>query len=283
MHSQLGIRRLELEAHKEDFSVKTTLFPVLLTALLVISAACSTAPQEEAATPPPAAEEASPMEGDHIATGAGDLIVHPISHATFVMSWNGQTIYVDPVGGAEAFEGLPAPDLILVTDVHGDHLNAETLEAVMGPETAMVAPAAVAEELPEDLAERVETLANGEETTVSGVSVEAVPMYNLTQDRLQYHAKGRGNGYVVTLADARVYISGDTEDIPEMRALEDIDAAFVCFNLPYTMTEGQAADAVLEFAPAVVYPYHFRGSDAEKFASLVREGGSSEVRILGWY
>ena len=262
--------------------MKTTLF-AFLTAVLVIPAACSPAPSSEPMAEEAAAQEVFPIEGDHISTAAGDLIVRPVGHATFVMFWNGKTIYVDPVGGAEAFQGLPGPDLILITDVHGDHLNAETLQSVMGPETVVVAPAAVVQELPEELASRTRTLANGEETSVSDVVVEAVPMYNLTEDRLQYHEKGRGNGYVIALEDTRVYISGDTEDIPEMRALENIDAAFVCFNLPYTMTEEQAADAVIEFSPTVVYPYHFRGSDPEEFAALVREGGSSEVRILDWY
>jgi L-ascorbate metabolism protein UlaG (beta-lactamase superfamily) len=115
------------------------------------------------------------------------------------------------------------------------------------------------------------------------LSVEAVPMYNLTPDRLQYHDKGRGNGYVVTLGGRRVYISGDTEDIPEMRALEDIDVAFVCFNLPYTMTEEQAASAVREFAPTIVYPYHYRGSDVERFTELVGSDAGVEVRTGGWY
>ena len=113
------------------------------------------------------------------------------------------------------------------------------------------------------------------------LTVEAIPMYNLTSDRLQFHEKGRGNGYVVTLGGQRVYISGDTEDIPEMRALQNIDVAFVCFNLPYTMTEAQAASAVNEFAPRFVYPYHFQGSDVDAFAAMINEG--IEVRVGGWY
>ena len=223
------------------------------------------------------------LSGDRIPTDNGDLIVHPIDHATFAMGWNGSTIYVDPVGGAEAFQGLPGPDLILVTDIHGDHLNAETLQAVMGESTVLVAPGAVVEQLPESLQARARTLANGSETSLLGLTVLAVPMYNLTEDRLQYHEPGRGNGYVVTLGGRRVYISGDTEDIREMRALEDIDVAFVCFNLPYTMTEEQAADAVLEFQPEIVYPYHYRGSDVDAFTSMVGENPEIEVRIGGWY
>jgi len=221
------------------------------------------------------------LTGDRVATENGDLVVHPINHATFVMGWNGKTIYVDPVGGGQAFDGLPRPDLVLITDIHGDHLDADTLQAIVGGTTAIVAPAAVAGELPEALRSRVTVLANGETIPAAGLSVEAVPMYNLTEDRLKFHEKGRGNGYVITLGGTRVYISGDTEDVQEMRALKNIDVAFVCFNLPYTMTEEQAASAVREFRPRIVYPYHFRGSDVEKFARLV--GDASEVRTLQWY
>lgn len=218
---------------------------------------------------------------DRIPTERGDLIVQPVQHATFVMAWDGKTIYVDPVGGGERFTDVPGPQLVLVTDIHGDHLDIPTLQAIIAGETRIVAPAAVAEKLPRPLKERATVLANGETTTLLGISVEAVPMYNLTPQRLKYHARGRGNGYVVTLGGVRVYISGDTEDIPEMRALQDIDAAFVCFNLPYTMTEEQAAGAVREFAPDIVYPYHFRGSDVDTFTRLV--GEASDVRVLDWY
>jgi L-ascorbate metabolism protein UlaG (beta-lactamase superfamily) len=223
------------------------------------------------------------VSGDHISTANGDLVIQPLNHATFAMSWDGKTIYVDPVGGAERFAGLPSPDLILVTDIHGDHLNAETLAAIIGDGTVIVAPSAVVEELPDSLRQQTNTLANGEETTVLGISIEGIPMYNLTEERLVYHDKGRGNGYVATFGGVRVYISGDTEDIPEMRSLDDIDVAFVCFNLPYTMTEDQAASAVREFAPDVVYPYHFGESDVAKFSTLVGERNGIEVRVRDWY
>jgi len=225
---------------------------------------------------------AQPLMGDHIATDNGDLIIHPAGHATFVMGWNGHTIYVDPVG--DALADLPPPDLILITDVHGDHLNADTLQNVAQASTAIIAPAAVAEQLPAPLQGRTTVLANGATQSVMGISIEAIPMYNLTEERLNYHSKGRGNGYVVTLGGKRVYISGDTEDIPEMRALRNIDVAFICFNLPYTMTEEQAASAVREFKPGIVYPYHYRGSDPEKFAALVGADSGVDVRIAdGWY
>jgi len=222
------------------------------------------------------------LDGDKIATRDGDLTIHPINHATFVMAWKDKTIYVDPVGGGKRFDGLPKPDLILVTDIHGDHLDAGMLEAIGGSATIVV-PAAVAEKLPEKLGKQTTMLANGETKSVAGVSIEAVPMYNLTADRLKYHNKGRGNGYVVTLGGKRVYISGDTEDIPEMRALKNIDVAFVCMNLPYTMTVEQAAGAVREFKPKIVYPYHYRGSDTEKFKQLVGSDGGVEVRLRDWY
>jgi len=221
------------------------------------------------------------MMGDHIPTSGDDLIIHPVDHASFVMTWGPHPIYVDPVGGAEMYAGLPAAHIILVTDIHGDHLNAETLTALATGPARIIAPAAVAEQLPEALKSRTTILANGATTDFMGVSIEAVPMYNTSADRLQFHSKGRGNGYVVTVGGTRVYISGDTEDIPEMRALRNIDVAFVCFNLPYTMTEEQAASAVQAFRPRIVYPYHYRGSDVQKFASLV--GDASDVRIGAWY
>lgn len=226
----------------------------------------------------PAAEPAS----DKIPAQNGDITIEPINHATFIMSWNGKTIFVDPVGGAQKFKGQK-PDLILVTDIHGDHLNADTLKGVATDKTKIVAPEAVASQLPAELKSKTTVLANGEKKDVEGISIEGVPMYNLTQDRLKFHTKGRGNGYVVTLGGKRIYISGDTEDIPEMRALKNIDVAFVCMNLPYTMTVEQAASAVKEFKPKVVYPYHYRGSDTKKFKELVGDGSGVEIRLRDWY
>jgi len=226
------------------------------------------------------AQAAAPLTGDRVGTGQGDLVVHPVKHASFVMQWNGKTIYVDPVGGAGPYARLPGPDIVLVTDIHPDHLNAETLAGMHG--TAVVAPPAVLEQAPDTIRRMITTVvSNGETATVDGIGIEAVPMYNITEDRLKYHQKGRGNGYLLTLGDARVYIAGDTEAIPEMLALKDIDVAFIPMNLPYTMTVEQAAEAVRTFKPAVVYAYHYRGSDVEAFRRLV--GDASEVRLLDWY
>jgi len=144
-------------------------------------------------------------------------------------------------------------------------------------------PQIVANRLPSDLKSRAVILKNGDHTSLGGVEIAAIPAYNTTADRLQFHPKGEGNGYVLTFGDKRVYISGDTEDIPEMRALKNIDVAFICMNLPFTMTVDQAASAVKEFKPKIVYPYHYRGSDLEKFKSLLADQPGIEVRILDWY
>jgi L-ascorbate metabolism protein UlaG (beta-lactamase superfamily) len=226
----------------------------------------------------------APAEKTMVATN--DIKIMPISHATFVMDWDGQIIYVDPVGGATVFEKMPEEDIILVTDIHGDHLNAETLGSVRGEDTDLIVPNAVNEKIKSGQSATI--LNNGETITVKGIEITAIPMYNLTEGRLDKHVKGRGNGYVLEKNGYRVYISGDTEDIPEMRSLENIDKAFVCMNLPYTMDINQAASAVLEFAPKEVIPYHYRGTEGfqnvDKFKSIVNEGNDAiEVTLLEWY
>lgn len=208
-----------------------------------------------------------------------------ISHATFIMDWNGTTIYIDPVGGATLFESKPAADLILVTDIHGDHADATTLTGVV-KDAPLVTPQAVATKIGNGFEPTI--LANGETATIKGFKITAVPMYNLTAERLKFHDKGRGNGYVIEKDGYRVYISGDTEDIPEMRALKNIDLAFVCMNLPYTMIESQAASAVVAFSPSEVIPYHYRGTegklDISKFKALVnKEKPTIKVTLMDWY
>ena len=216
-----------------------------------------------------------------------DIKIDPIEHATTILEWKEKTIYLDPNGGAKAFEGKKLADIVLITDIHGDHLNIETLDSLDLSKAKLVVPPAVAEKLPAQYTEQLVILNNGETTNIKDISIEAIPMYNLREEALKYHSKGRGNGYVLTLGEKRVYFSGDTEDIPEMRALKDIDMAFVCMNLPYTMPVESAADAVLEFKPKQVYPYHYRGpeglSDINKFAELVKKDPSIEIVQLNWY
>jgi L-ascorbate metabolism protein UlaG (beta-lactamase superfamily) len=177
---------------------------------------------------------------------------------------------------------MPKPDVVIVTDIHPDHFSLETIQAGYAG-GVIVAPQAVYDKLTDTLKSHSVVLKNGESRMVAGANFEAVPMYNTTAERLQYHDKGRGNGYVVSIGGKRLYIAGDTEDIPEMRALKDIDVAFVPMNLPYTMTVEQAADAVKAFKAKVVYPYHFRGSDVAKFKALVGTDSGTEVRLAKWY
>lgn len=223
-------------------------------------------------------------EADHIKIGNSDLTIQPIYHATLALSWNGTMAYVDPTGGAEAFKGLADPDLILITHAHGDHLDVETLQALNTEGVPMVVPQAVADKLPEAFSEQLVIMDNGDSTSQQGLPIKAMPMYNLPPGPDTYHPKGWGNGYVVHFGDQKVYLSGDTEGIDEMRSLQNVDVAFVCMNLPYTMDVEQAADAVLDFAPDIVYPYHYRGQDTDKFQQLVNEKNDQiEVRLRDWY
>jgi L-ascorbate metabolism protein UlaG (beta-lactamase superfamily) len=225
---------------------------------------------------------------DKIETSKGPLTIQPLNHATLAFTWQGKTIYVDPNGGAKTFEGVAAADLILITDIHGDHFNPETLQAINASNATLIVPQAVADKLPDNLKSKAEVLGNGQTTSQLNVSITAVPMYNLPESADSRHPKGRGNGYVLTFANKKVYISGDTSGVPEMRQLKDIDVAFVSMNLPYTMDINEAAQAVLDFKPKVVYPYHYRGqnglSDTEAFAKLVKEKEKNiEVRLRNWY
>lgn len=218
--------------------------------------------------------------GDYVSTTNGPAVIHPIEHATFVMTWEGKTIYSDPVGATSDFAGLPRADLILVTHGHGDHFNAGIISAVRGSNAVLLVPQIVYSSLPANLKAIATVMANGGSTNLLGLTVDAVPAYNLTSNN---HPKGQGNGYVLTMAGARIYISGDTEDIPEMRSLSEIDIAFVCMNLPFTMSVDKAADAVRAFQPRVVYPYHYRGSDVNRFKQLVGADREIEVRLRAWY
>jgi L-ascorbate metabolism protein UlaG (beta-lactamase superfamily) len=225
---------------------------------------------------------------DKIETSRGPLTIQPLNHATFALTWQGKTIYVDPHGDAKTFEKLPAPDLIFITDIHGDHHNPETLKAINTTNAKLVVPQAVADQLSDELKEKAVVLNNNESSSQLNIGIKAIPMYNLPDSPNSRHVKGRGNGYVLTFGNKKLYISGDTSGIPEMRDLKDIDIAFVCMNLPYTMDVDEAAEAVLAFKPEIVYPYHYRGqnglSDTEQFKKLVNgEDKDIEVRLRNWY
>ena len=217
------------------------------------------------------------------ATG-GDIGIHPVGHASFVMTTPKGTIYVDPVGETAAFSDKPTADLVLVTHRHGDHFNADVLKSL--GDSPIVTNSDVQAMMDVDLAARAKIVGHGGVYPWNGIEIEAIPAYNL-DPATKFHPKERGdNGYVLTMDDFRIYVSGDTEDIPEMRALKDIDLAFVCMNLPFTMTDEAAASAVAEFKPKFVYPYHYRGRDGgtqdpKKFAELV--GDAAEVKLVDWY
>ncbi len=225
---------------------------------------------------------------DQYATNNGNLIVHPITHGTLAMEWNGMTIYVDPYGGKAGFANLNAPDLVLITDIHGDHLDKNTLAELDLSKAKLIVPQAVMDMLPDNLKAQATVIANGEATDMMNINIAAIPMYNLPADAETRHPKGRGNGYVLSIGGKTIYISGDTEDIPEMRALSNIDIAFVCMNLPFTMDINQASSAVNEFKPKIIYPYHYRGSggfaDLAAFKELVKEDELGiQVKLKNWY
>lgn len=225
---------------------------------------------------------------DVVETSKGKLTIQPLNHATLVFTFNGKTIYNDPQGGAKMFDGIAAPDLVLISDIHGDHFNLETLKAIDLSHAKLVVPQAVADKLPEDLKSKAVVVSNGQAIKQLEIDILGIPMYNLPESADAKHTKGRGNGYVLTFGNKRIYVSGDTAGIPEMKSLKDIDVAFVCMNLPYTMDIKEAAEAVLAFQPKIVYPYHYRGqgglSDTEGFKKLVNEVNPKiEVRLRTWY
>lgn len=258
---------------------------LLAAPVLFLILACAAPPAQNQNTAPPAAtpaQAAAPAPATTQAPAAsveGDVRITPVTHASFQIEHGGKVIHVDPTSAGD-YSSAKQADLVLVTDIHGDHLDPAAVARVRKAGAPVVAPAAAAARL-----ESPTVIANGETKTVAGVSVEAVPMYNLRRGPSAgqlFHTKGRGNGYVLTLGARRVYVAGDTECTPEMRALKNIDVAFVPMNLPYTMPPSEAAECVRAFKPRVVYPYHYRGQNPEEFKAALR-GEPVEVRLLEWY
>lgn len=218
--------------------------------------------------------------------------INPVNHASMVINWGDKVVYVDPVGKVEQYASYPKADVVLITDIHGDHFNPDTIVGVSKDSTTVVVPQAVFDELKSkpNKVTGVLVVNNYGKVTLPNFSaeIEAIPMYNLREEAKAFHTKGRGNGYVIQNNGFRVYIAGDTEGIPEMRALKNIDIAFIPMNLPYTMTIEDAADAVLAFKPKQVWPYHYRGtdglSDVNLFKTLVNKGDPNIEVVLGkWY
>ncbi len=258
---------------------------------LLLLAACD---QKTTETAPPAASTTAavtaapfasgapsgtgPKVTDRFATTVGELTVTPIHHATMLLKIGGKSIYLDPVVADASYEGLPKADWVFVTDIHGDHMDPAGLAGVKKDGTVIVAPPAVNEKMPATV-----VMKNGETHDFGAFKVEAIPMYNLVRGPSAgklYHDKGRGNGYVFTFGETRVYVSGDTECTPELKALPKIDVAFLCMNLPYTMPPSEAATCIDAFKPKVVFPFHYKGSNLDELSAV---HGSSEIRKRAWY
>jgi L-ascorbate metabolism protein UlaG (beta-lactamase superfamily) len=217
------------------------------------------------------------FEKDVIPTSKGDLEITFLGHGTLMMTFAGKTIHIDPYGEVADYGSLPKADLVLVTHEHSDHLDPKAIKAVLKPDGTVLASKACVGKWPNAL-----VMANGDTRTVLGLLVEAVPAYNIANKRPDgnpFHPKGSGNGYIVTFGDKRVYIAGDTENTPEMKALKTIDVAFLPMNLPYTMTPEMVADAARAFRPKILYPYHFGETDTSKLATLLQGEKGIEVRI----
>jgi L-ascorbate metabolism protein UlaG (beta-lactamase superfamily) len=221
------------------------------------------------------AQEPFPM--DVFKTASGDLSISFLGHGSLIFSFGGKVIHVDPYSIVADYGTLPKADLILITHEHRDHLDAAAIEKVRTSATRII--------LNESGAKKLGTgtvMKNGERKNVEGITVEAVPAYNLVHKRESgepYHPRGNGNGYVLTFGKTRVYVAGDTENIPEMKALRDIDIAFLPMNLPYTMTAEMVADAAAMFRPKVLYPYHTGETYLGKLTALLKDRKDIEVRF----
>jgi L-ascorbate metabolism protein UlaG (beta-lactamase superfamily) len=217
------------------------------------------------------------FETDVIPTSAGDLEITFLGHGTLMLTFNGKHIHIDPFGQVADYAQLPKADLVLITHEHGDHLDLRALAHVRTGQTTVI--------LTEICAAQVKggrVMHPGDIETVDGVTIEAVPAYNIVHQRddgAPFHPKGAGNGYVLTFGDTRLYVAGDTEYIPEMEDLEDIDCAFLPMNLPYTMDPEMVAEAAKAFRPRILYPYHFGSTDTSRLVELLRGEQDIEVRI----
>ena len=214
------------------------------------------------------------FETDVIETPKGKLTLHFIGHGTLMLDFNGTIIHIDPWSKLADYTKLPKADFILVTHHHGDHLDSAAIASITKKNSQLIVSKPVFESLKSGI-----VLNNGDIKTLAGITIEATPAYNSTPGRDKFHPKGRDNGYVITMANKRVYIAGDTENIPEMAALKNIDIAFLPMNQPYTMLPEQVVASVEMFNPKILYPYHYGETDLTKLTELMAKYPNTEVRI----
>jgi L-ascorbate metabolism protein UlaG (beta-lactamase superfamily) len=217
------------------------------------------------------------FEQDAITTAAGDLAIDFLGHASLQITFSGKTIYLDPFHEVADYTSLPKADMILVTHHHSDHFDPQAIAAIRAAHTKILFTAACAENMPGGI-----VMCNDDSQMVAGITIEAVAAYNLVHKRPNgqpFHVAGEGNGYIAAFADQRVYIAGDTENIPEMKALGKIDIAFLPVNLPYTMSVEMAADSARMIRPRILYPYHFGETDLGKLTALLADETNIEIRI----
>ncbi len=213
---------------------------------------------------------------DLIKTSSGDLEITFIGHGTLMFTFGGKVIHIDPWTQLADYSRLPKADVILITHEHRDHLDLKAVESLRKESTVIVGPRIAAQQI-----KGAVVMNNGEAKTIEGLPIKAVPAYNLIHKRdtgQPFHPKGDGNGYIITFGGKNVYVAGDTENTPEMKALKGIDIAFLPMNLPFTMTPEMVADAALAFKPKILYPYHFGESDTEKLKALLKDSGI-DIRI----
>jgi L-ascorbate metabolism protein UlaG (beta-lactamase superfamily) len=214
-------------------------------------------------------------------TSKGDLRITPIFHGSIMFEFGGKVIYVDPWSQGD-FTGLPQGDMIVITHTHGDHLDPKMVTQLKKPETIIVGPTAVIDTLNCFPGCGTATIINdSDKKTVMGIGFEGVPMYNLVNGSapdMPYHHKGVGSGYILSFGDTRVYVAGDTECTPEVKALKNITVAFLPMNPPRTASPAEAAACVQAFKPKIVYPYHYRGFKTQDFADALKDTPGVEVR-----
>ncbi len=220
---------------------------------------------------------AADFDTDTLKTDQGSIILTFIGHGTLMMQFDTTLIHIDPVSGYADYAQMPKADIVLITHAHGDHLDATALQHIVTPNTTIIAAPVCQQAL-----NNADILLNGQKKQLRGIEIEAVPAYNIVHKRpgnVPYHPKGEGNGYILRHGGKAIYVAGDTENTPEMKALQGIDITFLPMNLPYTMTPEMVADAARALRPVILYPYHYGKTDVRELEKLLEKDTTIEIRI----